>query len=209
MKILVLGATGGTGRQLVAKALEKGHEVTAFARNPEGIALKHERLRAVRGDVTQPESIAAAVAGQDAVVSVVGPRPGVKPGTLISDTVHHTIVAMHAHGVRRFAFESGVMVGRQRGMNTLHHIGIKLFRLLNPGLYKDKVKAEAELSATDLEWVIVRPPGFKDLPPRGSYRLGEGLDGNLSIMSSTDVAAAMLDAATDSRWIRKALELSY
>lgn len=62
MKILVLGATGGTGRQLVAKALEKGHEVTAFARNPEGIALKHERLRAVRGDVTQPESIAAAVA---------------------------------------------------------------------------------------------------------------------------------------------------
>ncbi len=209
MKILVIGATGGTGRQLVAQALEKGHQVTAFARNPDGVALKHERLRTARGDVTQPETIAAAVAGQEAVVSVVGPRPGVKPGTLISDTVHHVIGAMHAHGVRRFAFESGIMVGRARGMNSLHHVGIKLFRLLNPALYKDKVKAEAELSATDLEWVIVRPPGFKDLPPRGSYRLGEDLAGKLTVMSSADVAAAMLEAVTDPKWICKALELSY
>jgi putative NADH-flavin reductase len=208
MKILVLGATGGTGRQLVAKALEKGHEVTAFARNPDGIP-KHERLRPVRGDVTVAESIAAAVAGQDAVISVIGPRPGVKPGTLISDTVHYVIGAMRTHGVRRFAFESGLMVGEPRGAGALTRVGISLFRMLNRGLYVDKVKAEAELSATDLEWVIVRPPGFKDLPARGTYRLGEELDAKLTMMSSTDVAAAMLEAATESRWSRKALLLSY
>jgi putative NADH-flavin reductase len=209
MKILVLGATGGTGRQLVALALEKGHAVTAFARNPNGLALQHERLRKVRGDVTQPESIAGAVAGQDAVVSVVGPRPGVAPGTLISDTVHHAIGAMRAHGVRRFAFESGLIAGQVRGMTFPRRIGVAIFRQLNRALYEDKVKAEAELRATDLDWVIVRPPGFGELVARGAYRLGEDLDGKLTKMSATDVAAAMLDAATESKWIRKALELSY
>ena len=209
MKILVLGATGGTGKHLIAQAVEKGHEVTAFARNPDGVTLKHEHLRTVRGDVTQPESIAAAMVGQEAVVSVVGPRPNAKPGTLISDTVHHVIGAMRAQGVKRFSFESGLMVGGQRGMNGFQRFGIALYRAMNRALHDDKVKAETELRATDLEWVIVRPPAFGELPPKNAYRLGEDLNGKLTKMASADVATAMLDSVTDSRWIRKALELSY
>ena len=74
MKLLVLGATGGTGGRLVQQALQQGHVVTAFARDPKKIHLAHDNLRVVRGDILQPDSVEAAVAGQDAVVSALGIR---------------------------------------------------------------------------------------------------------------------------------------
>jgi putative NADH-flavin reductase len=74
MKLLVLGATGGTGGRLVQQALQQGHVVTAFARDPRKIHLAHDNLRVVRGDILQPDSVETAVAGQDAVVSALGIR---------------------------------------------------------------------------------------------------------------------------------------
>ena len=83
MKLLVFGATGGTGRRLVQQALEQGHVVTAFARDPSKIKLAHDNLRVVRGDVLQPDSVESAVAGQDAVVSALGVRLPVRIVLLI------------------------------------------------------------------------------------------------------------------------------
>jgi putative NADH-flavin reductase len=74
MKILVFGATGGTGARLVQQALEQGHVVTAFARDPGKVKRTHENLRVVRGDVLRAETVDAAVAGQDAVLSALGIR---------------------------------------------------------------------------------------------------------------------------------------
>src|SRR5689334_46657 len=68
-RLLIVGATGGTGRQLVAQALDRGYVVTALARNPSAIATVHDRLRVVKGDVLDPSSIDAAMRGQDAVLS--------------------------------------------------------------------------------------------------------------------------------------------
>jgi putative NADH-flavin reductase len=78
MKVLVFGATGGTGRQLVRQALEQGHVVTAFARDPGKMHLVHDNLRVVRGDILEPASIETAVAGQDAVMSALGIRMPVR-----------------------------------------------------------------------------------------------------------------------------------
>ena len=74
MKLLVFGATGATGRRLVQKALEQGHVVTAFARDPAKIHLAHDHLRVVRGDILNKDSVEAAVAGQDGVLSALGTR---------------------------------------------------------------------------------------------------------------------------------------
>ena len=74
MKLLVFGASGGTGRRLVQQALQQGHVVTAFARDPSKIRLAHENLRVVRGDILQPDSVESAVAGQEAVLSALGIR---------------------------------------------------------------------------------------------------------------------------------------
>jgi putative NADH-flavin reductase len=74
MKLLVFGATGGTGKELVRQALQQGHVVTAFARDPGKMKLAHANLRVVRGDVLQPDSVEATVAGQEAVLSALGTR---------------------------------------------------------------------------------------------------------------------------------------
>ena len=74
MKLLIFGATGGTGRQLVDQALAQGHDVTAFVRNPAKMTLQHEKLKIVRGNVMDCHSVGAAVAGQDAVFSALGVR---------------------------------------------------------------------------------------------------------------------------------------
>jgi putative NADH-flavin reductase len=74
MKLLIFGATGATGRQLVEQALEQGHEVTAFVRSPAKVTTKHERLKLVKGNIMDCHSVGAAVAGQDAIFSALGVR---------------------------------------------------------------------------------------------------------------------------------------
>jgi putative NADH-flavin reductase len=74
LNVLVFGATGGTGRRLVEQALKRGHRVTAFARDPAKIQVKHDNLRVAKGDILQPDTVAASVAGQDAVLSALGIR---------------------------------------------------------------------------------------------------------------------------------------
>ena len=74
MKLLVLGATGGTGRALVEQALAQGHVVTAFARDPSKVRTTHPNLHVVKGDILDPASVEAAVRGQDAVLSALGVR---------------------------------------------------------------------------------------------------------------------------------------
>src|SRR5215212_1272230 len=83
VKVLIIGATGGTGRILLEKAVEQGHEVTTLARNPSAVAPRDYRPRVLRGNVLDPDAVEAAVAGQDAVLSALGTR-STKPTTLFS-----------------------------------------------------------------------------------------------------------------------------
>lgn len=73
LKLLIFGSTGGTGRELLKQALEQGHNVTAYARNPVKIDdIKHASLQVVRGDMLDPAVVVSAVAGQEAVLSTIG-----------------------------------------------------------------------------------------------------------------------------------------
>lgn len=99
MKLLIFGATGGTGRQLVEQALAQGQQVTAFARDPAKVSAKHENLRVAQGDMLRPESVEAAVAGQDAVLSALGVRPPVLAWvavTIACVLVHHIVALPRA-----------------------------------------------------------------------------------------------------------------
>ncbi|MDX1521840.1 MAG: SDR family NAD(P)-dependent oxidoreductase, partial [Anaerolineae bacterium] len=71
-KVVVFGATGGVGRQLVAQALEQGHAVTAFARTPAKLDINHENLTVVQGDVMDAASVERAMQGQEAVLAALG-----------------------------------------------------------------------------------------------------------------------------------------
>lgn len=72
MKLIIFGATGQTGQELVKQAIDHGHEVTAFVRSPEKLTLRDERLHVVKGDVLDQEAVTAAIAGQEAVLTALG-----------------------------------------------------------------------------------------------------------------------------------------
>jgi uncharacterized protein YbjT (DUF2867 family) len=210
MKILVLGATGGTGKETVEAALAAGHEVTALARRPEAIAARHDRLRVQQGDVLDAGSVSAAMRGQDAVLSAFGPSAGARPGTLISVGIGNVVRAMAAEGTKRLVFESGLMVGDARGMNVFKRGMVALFRAMNRELYIDKVKAEQTVRESGLEWIILRPPALKHLPARGAVRVGPDLDVNLFAgLAHKDVAQVMVACLAGAAHVGQAVDLSY
>jgi putative NADH-flavin reductase len=106
MKLAIFGATGGTGRIMIRKALERGHKVTASARNPSSALLGgHERLRVVKADVMQPQTLEAVVEDQDAVITSISVGNALKEGrkstTLFSEGTRNVIAAMERQGVGR------------------------------------------------------------------------------------------------------------
>ena len=101
-RVLVIGATGGTGRQLVEQALERGYEVTALVRNPAKLQITHPHLTIVTGDVLDYASVAAVMKDQDAVVSALGHRRLLVPSRVQSDGTRNVLRAMEEHGVQRF-----------------------------------------------------------------------------------------------------------
>ncbi len=74
MKLLILGATGATGLEVVTQAIERGHTVTAFVRNPEPLKPFGDRITVICGNVLDSAELAGALIGQDAVLSAFGPR---------------------------------------------------------------------------------------------------------------------------------------
>jgi len=198
MKIVVFGATGGTGRNLVTLGLEQGHEITAVARKPDAITMKHERLRVIQGDVTDEKSVLAAVVGADVVLSAIGPANNGKPGTLISVGVKNMVAACEQNNVRRFVFESGLMVGDGTGFGFFSRTAVAMFRRSMSLLVAEKRIAEKTITESKLDWVIVRPPGLDHSKPTGKYITGVNAPVNAAkYLSHGDVADYMLKAASD------------
>lgn len=155
MKVLVIGATGRLGYQLVHSALEKGHEVTAFARNIEEFDQTHPHLQLVKGDVLYPALVEAAVTAHDAVLSVIGVRKFSGPITLLSRGMQHVVAAMHKQGVKRLLTVTGAGILQEQAdkliMDTLS---------FPPNLQNISLDHRAVyelLRQSDLDWTIACP----------------------------------------------------
>jgi putative NADH-flavin reductase len=209
MKLLVFGATGGTGREIVAQALEQGHVVTVFVRNPAAISTKHDRLKVAQGDILDYPSVETAVQGQDAVLSALGVRK-LSKNTILSDGTKNIIQAMERHGVKRFICESSLGVGDSRGqLGWVFNVFIIPLFLRN--VFRDKEAQEQYIQQSSLEWVIVRPAALTNGPRTGAYRSGfSPTDRTITAkISRADVADFMLKQLTDDSYLRKTPGLSY
>ena len=109
MKLVVFGATGGTGHQIVTQALAQGHTVTAFVRRPEAVTTQHANLSIVQGDILDAAAVAAALAGHDVVLSALGTRGDDKP--VLPDGTRNILAAMAQAGIRRSLWVSSFGVG--------------------------------------------------------------------------------------------------
>jgi putative NADH-flavin reductase len=200
MKLLLLGATGGTGQQVLSQALEGGHYVTALVRTPEKLSAQ-EHLVVRAGDATDPEPVDAAVAGQDAVLSTLGVRSPLG-GDLISRSLRAIVPAMQKHGVRRLIWLSALGVGQTREQAPAF---LRIpFNTLLRRIGRDKAAGEEYLRSTDLEWTLVYPPALTNGPRTGRYRSGVMLDvKGAPTISRTDVAEFMLAQLDDAAYIRK------
>ena len=199
MKIVIFGANGGTGRLLTSQALANGHAVTAVTRHPETFPMRHDRLRVVRGDAFDGASVAAAVAGSEAVLSTLGTPYTRKPITLYSQGTAHIVAAMYEHGLRRLVCVSASATYPERNQEN----GFFFEKVLQPfvinvlgrTLYEDLRRMEMLVSNSDLDWVIARPSGLFDTPAVTAYKTAEAHI-NSRFTSRADLADAMLGQLT-------------
>lgn len=209
VKLAVFGATGPTGRQVVAQALQRGDSVTAFVRDPAPLPLSDPRLRVVVGDATRDASaIDEALRGQDAVICALGRGRSFQSGQLMERAMQAIVPALERAGVRRLVLMSSFGVSEPPGDSPL---SLRLMaRLLLGDIFADKLAAEARVRASSLEWTLVHPVMLANGPVTGRYRAGErlGLRG-LPRISRADVAHFMLAEAEGRRFVRKTAVLSY
>ncbi|HQY12841.1 MAG: SDR family oxidoreductase [Ferruginibacter sp.] len=202
MKLLILGATGRTGQQLVAQALEQHHEVTAFVRDPSKLELQHEKLTVVKGDVLDKDVLMKALEGKDAVVSALGRGMSLKSNNLITNAMNILVPAMNATGVKRLIFESGFGVGETNRQASF--IQKMIFGTFLRNLYADKARGEAVLRKSSLDWTLVYPVRLINGPRTGKYKAGEqfSMKGQPTICRA-DVADFMLRQLTDNTYLKK------
>lgn len=207
MKVLIFGATGTIGRELVRQALDQGYAVTAFARTPAKVELNHPHLTVVQGDVLDPGSVAQAVPGHDAVFCSLG--AGIK-GTVRSEGTRNIIRAMEQADICRFVCQSTLGVGDSRG-NLNAYWRYIMFGLLLRRAYADHVRQEAYVKQSRLDWTIVRPAAFIDGEHTGQYRHGfPGADKTTTLkISRADVADFMLQQLVDDTYLHQTPGLSY
>lgn len=122
MKITVIGATGATGKKVVERALELGHEVVAVARRPE-IIIPTTRLSVQQGDVFDIASLVKALANTDTVISCIGPTKNFSPGTVMSKGIPNILIACQRTGVKRFVMQSGITLSDGRELSALNRCG--------------------------------------------------------------------------------------
>ena len=208
MKLTVFGATGKTGRHLVEQALAKGHTVTALARNPAKLDFKHERLKLIQGDIRDAARVSEALAGADAVITVLGPASN-KPELAVSQGMDNILAAMRQHGVRRLIQSAGAGVRDPKDQPTLVHafFGI-LVRVLSPNVVKDMEHVVDNVRRSNLDWTVVRVPMLTEDPATGRVR--EGYVGKAigPRLSRADMAAYLLRQLESQTYLRQAPAIS-
>ncbi|HLX50960.1 MAG TPA: SDR family oxidoreductase [Streptosporangiaceae bacterium] len=219
MKLTIIAATGGIGRKLLEQAVDGGHDVTAVARTPANLT---RQVNTVRADLSNPDpdALASAVLGADAVLSGLGPRRISESG-IVSAGTRAITAAMKAAGARRLLVVSAAPIattpspGRPNPPRHDPGDGFLVSYVFTPPLkailrrpYADLALMEDVLRDSGLDWTSVRPPRLTNGPLTERYRLSYGHNAGATI-SRADVAHAMLRLVTDGKAIGQPVGVGY
>jgi len=210
MKLLILGATGGTGRSALKEAKALGHDVTVCVREPGKLSSEEQAgTRIVTGALPQDEPrLAEAMRGQDAVISALGRGMSLKPEDLMKKSVPVILRTMGQAGVRRLIFTSAFGIGETwRDTPWMSRLFARTFLR---SIYADKTLGEALIRQSDLDWTIVHPTMLTDGPRTGTWRSGERLPlSGLPKISRGDAGAFLVSQLNDTSYIRRTVLVSY
>jgi putative NADH-flavin reductase len=204
--IALFGASARTGLAVIEAERQRGWRAHAFARATSDVPDESQDLRIIRGDLSSPEAIAAALSNATAAVIVLGPRP---PYTDVfcAQATRAVIAAMRLHGPRRLIIQTGAQVGIDlpnwswpvRWMS-------RSFRRSRPQVAADFLEMEKVVRESGLDWTIVKPPLLTSGSRRGRTPVGSDL--RIGLMSRThraDLAEAILDEIERPRHLGQAV----
>jgi putative NADH-flavin reductase len=204
MKLLVLGATGGTGLEIIRRSIERGHSVTAFVRSPERLKSFGDRISVVRGDLLNSAELERVIEGHDAVLSGFGPRVPISKAdaNLLQQFAVAVTTAMLQTEVRRVVVESVAFLFKDSIVPPAYLLG----RLFFAGIVADSAAMERVFRESELDWTFVRPPQLTDRPYTGKYRVRAGHLPHFGFkISRPDVADFIVQAAENRSSIHKVI----
>jgi len=209
-RILIIGATGRTGRHLLAQALDRGYAVTAFARDPSSIELRHPRLAIAKGDVLDRASVEAAMPGHHAVISALGHRRYWSLSRTHTEGTRNVLWAMQRHGVRRLVCLTSLGIGDSAGRLGMPY-NLFVIPLVLPIYFWDKARQERVIAESDIEWIIVRPGSLNNGVKRERVNTGTRVGSYLWTVrvSRANVADFMLNQLTSDTYLRSATGLAW
>lgn len=206
MKILVIGAAGKTGTEVVKQALAAGHEVTAFVHQAENYQVAD--VRVVEGDATDSDGMNAAVLGQDAVLDTIGGKTPYKTTTLEASAATNIIAAMQRQGVRRLVVTSMLGEGDSKENAPFFYERLLISTFLR-GANKDKANMESAVESSNLDWIILRPAVLSDDAATGHVQVFEADSGEKAHkITRADVAAFMIDQLSSDQYLHQAVTIA-
>lgn len=201
-KVLVLGATGGTGREIIKQLNKSGHVPVALVRSRDKAADIDAIL--IEGDARDPKALDSALAGCDVVISALGTPPSpFKVVTLLSTATQLLVAAMQRNHVKKLVCITGIGAGNSRGRGGFVFDNI-IMPLLLQKVYADKNRQEAIIDASGLESVIVRPTILNNEPRRGKIRaLTDLRHYHGGTISRSDVADFVVEQVDSNEYLGK------
>jgi putative NADH-flavin reductase len=209
LRIVVFGASRGVGLRVVEQALEAGHTVTAFVRSPEMVKVGHANLIIFQGDSMDASAVENAIAGQEAVISTLGPtRPPVPH--MMETSARNIVAGMKKHGVRRLVSTTGAGVRQPEDEpKFVDRLMVFLLNLLAKDVALDSAENVKVIQASDLDWTIVRFPRLMDGEHTRTYRVGFVNKESSTQLSRADAADFVLEELVEKRWLRRLPSVSY
>lgn len=209
MKLVVFGASGGTGREVVQQALQQNYETTAFVRHPALMEKfkENKNFQIIQGDVLNPQDVVKAIKGQDVVISVLGNKATnalFKKDTTVSQGLHHIVAAMQEYKVKRIIFVASF------GVNKNIFLPEKLFlKMILKNLFADIPFQEKLLRQSGLDWTLVHPARLTNDAHLTKYKVGENLSiGPFSHISRVNVASFLIKEIVDANYIHKKVTIT-
>lgn len=204
LKVVVFGATGRTGRLVVQNALNQGHQVTAVVRHLDPDVWPQE-ITVIPCNALDQTVINQAIAGQDAVISVLG---GTREGTpdLLTTVGTEVLQAMKTHQVQRLLTVIGAAVSlpEDPAPSLKRRLVVTLIQRIEAGFFADSQQWADRVRECDRDWTVVRVPRLVDGPRTDSYRTG-ALDLGLgAVARRTDVAHFLVQQLNRPDWVGRA-----
>jgi putative NADH-flavin reductase len=207
MKILILGATGATGYQVLNQALEAGHEICVYVRNPKKLENYFGKVEIIQGELSDEKKLGEAVKNKDAVISTLGYKKLWDKSLFISKTIEIVLKAMSQNGVNKLVYESASGIGGNHSVkNPILRTVLRIFRVANP--FIDHNRTEKIIKQSNVNWTIIRPGMLTNGHLKAKYRADENLK-KVFFISRADTAHCILNSLTNDNWSKKSIDISY